>query len=224
MRSGGSTRATSRGGDRSIVSPDRTRYDARWRRDRCRDCWRSGIARQRSFARTEGRISCISRGSHTVSLSAFATARIAAYDWHSIHRLSPMTRSRFLSAALAASLFSGPALLAAQGPSPLPRELAARIDALASKTVAWRRDIHQHPELGSREVRTAKIVADHLRSIGIETKTGVAHTGVVGVLKGGRPGPVILLRADMDGLPVEERNNLPFRSRARGCFAGDRVP
>src|SRR5688500_5365265 len=105
-----------------------------------------------------------------------------------------------------------------------PAAIDAAVAKIESKTIAWRRDLHQHPELGNREVRTAKIIADHLRSLGIETKTGVAHTGVVGVLKGGRPGPVILLRADMDGLPVEERNNLPFRSRARGCFAGDRVP
>ena len=136
-----------------------------------------------------------------------------------------MPHSHLLPAALAAVLLhSVPALLGAQGPSPLPRDVEARIDALEPKIVAWRRDIHRHPELGNREVRTAKLVADHLRSLGMETKTGVAHTGVVGVLKGARPGPVILLRADMDGLPVEERNDLPFRSRARGFFNGDSVP
>jgi len=135
-----------------------------------------------------------------------------------------MSRSHVLTAALVAGLLhTAPVLLAAQEPSPLPKDLEARIDALEPKIVAWRRDIHQHPELGNREGRTAKLVADHLRSLGIETRTGVAHTGVVGVLRGGKPGPVILLRADMDGLPVEERNALPFRSRARGFFNGDSV-
>jgi amidohydrolase len=136
-----------------------------------------------------------------------------------------MPRSRLLTVVLAGALAHPvPSLLEAQGPSPLPKDLEARIDALEPKIVAWRRDIHQHPELGNREVRTAKLVADHLRALGIETKTGVARTGVVGVLRGGKPGPVILLRADMDGLPVEERNALPFRSRARGVFNGDSVP
>jgi amidohydrolase len=89
--------------------------------------------------------------------------------------------------------------------------------------VAWRRDIHQHPELGNRETRTAKLVADHLSSLGIEVKTGVAHTGVVGLLRGGRPGPVVLLRADMDALPVTERNQLPFASKVRATYNGEEV-
>ncbi len=91
------------------------------------------------------------------------------------------------------------------------------------KCIQWRRQIHQNPELGNREVKTAKLVADHLRSLGIDVKEGVAHTGVVGVLKGGKPGPVIGLRADMDGLPVTERVNLPFASKVKTEYNGQTV-
>jgi amidohydrolase len=91
------------------------------------------------------------------------------------------------------------------------------------KVIAWRRDIHQHPELGNREFRTAGLVADHLRSLGIEVQTNVAHTGVVGLLHGGRPGPVVLLRADMDALPVTERVDLPFASRQTAIYNGQEV-
>ncbi|MEO5593896.1 MAG: amidohydrolase [Chitinophagaceae bacterium] len=94
--------------------------------------------------------------------------------------------------------------------------LLARMDKLAdkldSKVIAWRRDIHQHPELSNREFQTAEKVAAHLRSLGIEVQTGVGKTGVVGLLKGGKPGPVVALRADMDALPVTEVNDLPFKS------------
>ena len=90
--------------------------------------------------------------------------------------------------------------------------VAKKADALQDKIVAWRRNFHQHPELGNREVRTSGIIAKYLDSLGIEVKTGVATTGVVGILKGGKPGPVVALRADMDGLPVTERGNLPFMS------------
>jgi len=95
---------------------------------------------------------------------------------------------------------------------------------LQPKVVAWRRDIHEHPELGNNEVRTAKLVADHLRSLGIEVRTGVAKTGVVGVLKGGRPGGVVALRADMDGLPVKEDTGVPFASKATATYNGATVP
>jgi len=107
--------------------------------------------------------------------------------------------------------------------SPLATEIDRRAAQIDTKVVAWRRDIHQNPELGNREVRTAKLVADHLRSLGIEVKTGVAHTGVVGVLRGGRPGPVVALRADMDGLPVTEQVNLSFASKARAQYNGQDV-
>jgi len=103
-------------------------------------------------------------------------------------------------------------------------DAAAQVDQLASqvehKVIAWRRDIHANPELGNREFRTSKLVADHLRSLGMEVKTGVAHTGVVGLLKGGRPGPVVALRADMDALPVTEQTGLPFASKAKAMWAG----
>jgi amidohydrolase len=89
--------------------------------------------------------------------------------------------------------------------------------------IAWRRDFHEHPELSYEEVRTARVVAAHLRSLRMEVRTGVAQTGVVGVLRGGRPGPVIALRADMDALPVTEEGDLPFRSHARGHYNGQAV-
>lgn len=94
--------------------------------------------------------------------------------------------------------------------------LAADVERLAAEVipqvVAWRRDFHQHPELGNRETRTAKVIADELRKLGFTVTTGVATTGVVGVLEGGLPGPVVALRSDMDALPVAEQGNLPFKS------------
>ena len=94
---------------------------------------------------------------------------------------------------------------------------------IEQKCITWRRDIHQNPELGSNEYRTAKLIADHLRSLGIEVKEGVGKTGVVGVLKGARPGPCIGLRADMDGLPVVERVDLPFASKVKSTYNGKEV-
>lgn len=110
----------------------------------------------------------------------------------------------------------------AQGQS-LTRQLEARAAQVLPKVVAWRRDIHQHPELSNRETRTAKLVADHLISLGLEVKTGVGKTGVVGVLRGGKPGPVVALRADMDALPVTELVDLPFKSTVRSEFNGQQV-
>jgi len=92
--------------------------------------------------------------------------------------------------------------------------------SLEQKVIAWRRDIHQNPELGNREVRTAKVIADHLRGLGLPVQTGVAHTGVVAVLRGGKPGPVVALRADMDALPVTEDVDVPFASKIRTQWAG----
>ncbi len=107
------------------------------------------------------------------------------------------------------------------------QDLAAQIDAAAKtvepKVIAWRRDIHQNPELSNREFRTAKVVAEHLKSLGMDVQTEVGHTGVVAVLKGGKPGPVIALRADMDALPVEERVDVPFASKARSTYEGNDV-
>src|SRR5688500_19081620 len=117
-----------------------------------------------------------------------------------------------------ALLVATTSVASAQQSNVLTPAIVAKIQAIEPKVVAWRRDIHQNPELGNREFRTAKLVADHLRALGIQVQTGVAHTGVVGVLRGGRPGPVVLLRADMDALPVSERVNLPFASKAKGTF------
>jgi amidohydrolase len=102
--------------------------------------------------------------------------------------------------------------------------IKAKADAMEAKVVAWRRDFHAHPELGNRETRTAQIIAKHLESLGIEVKTGVGKTGVVGILKGALPGPVVALRADMDGLPVLEKNDLPFASKDKGDYNGQQVP
>jgi len=106
----------------------------------------------------------------------------------------------------------------------LAAQIEARAAALEEKVLAWRRDFHSHPELGNREVRTSKIVADHLRRLKMdEVRTGVAHTGVVATLKGGKPGPCVALRADMDGLPVTELANVPFASKARAQWMDQEV-
>jgi amidohydrolase len=114
-------------------------------------------------------------------------------------------------------------LLVATQTGGLGAEVDRRTTLVADKVVAWRRDIHAHPELSNREVRTAQLVAEHLRSLGLEVKTGVAHTGVVAVLRGGRPGPVVALRADMDALPVTEEVDLPFASKVRTTYNGQDV-
>ncbi|MEP6847742.1 MAG: amidohydrolase, partial [Acidobacteriota bacterium] len=105
--------------------------------------------------------------------------------------------------------------------------MSGDIDAATAKimpqVVEWRRYIHQHPELSNREVNTSKFVADHLRQFGIEVRTGIAKTGVVGILKGGQSGPVIGLRSDMDALPVTERVDIPFKSIEKAEFNGQTV-
>lgn len=94
---------------------------------------------------------------------------------------------------------------------------------LEQQVIEWRRDIHQHPELSNREFRTAALVAEHLRDLGLEVQTEIAHTGVVGMLRGAHPGPTIALRADMDALPVTERTDVPFASTATGEYRGEEV-
>ena len=122
------------------------------------------------------------------------------------------------------TVLTAPAVLPAQSQQArLAREIDARTERVLPSVVAWRRDIHQHPELSNHEVRTAKLVADHLTRLGLEVRTGVAHTGVVGVLRGGTPGPVVALRADMDALPVTELVDLPFKSTVRTEFTGQEV-
>jgi amidohydrolase len=96
--------------------------------------------------------------------------------------------------------------------------------AVQGKVVQWRRDIHQHPELGDQEARTSRLVADHLRGLGLEVRAGVGGTGVVGVLKGAKPGRTVALRADMDALPVQEPDGLPFASKAKQEYLGKDVP
>lgn len=124
--------------------------------------------------------------------------------------------------ALAASL-----AFSANAQKPDTAKLHADIDkgtaSVLPQVIAWREDIHQHPELGNRETRTAAIVAAQLKSLGMEVRTGVAYTGVVGVLKGGKPGPVVALRADMDALPVIEMVDLPFKSTVKTQYNGQEV-
>src|SRR5918995_518720 len=131
---------------------------------------------------------------------------------------------RSVSLALLLALLQSP--LSAQT-APAANPLAADVEKVSAEinpqVVAWRRDFHKNPELGNRETRTAKIIADELRKLGFEVTTGVATTGVVGVLRGGRPGPVVALRADMDALPVAEQGDLPFKSNAKTQWNGQEV-
>jgi len=117
-------------------------------------------------------------------------------------------------------------LLVAAGPAAAAisdANLQAAATAAGPQVLAWRRDFHQHPELSNREVRTSKIVAEQLRAMGLEVRTGLAHTGVVGILRGGKPGPTIALRADMDALPVTEQVDVPFKSVATAEYRGEKV-
>jgi amidohydrolase len=113
-------------------------------------------------------------------------------------------------------------LIAASALAQMSSKLQTKIDQQAkeieAKVIEWRRHLHQYPELSNREVKTAALVADHLKKLGVEVQTGVAKTGVIGLLKTGKPGPVIALRADMDALPVTERNSLPFASKEKAVF------
>src|SRR5207247_4583111 len=127
---------------------------------------------------------------------------IARYDHAGEHALRQIVRfvlMAIMSTTLAAA-------------TTLDQRLDAAASGVESKVIECRRDIHQHPELGNRETRTSKLIADRLKALGIEVKTPIAHTGVVGILKGGKPGRVVALRADMDALPVAEQVDLPFRS------------
>ncbi|RAK67999.1 amidohydrolase [Hymenobacter edaphi] len=133
-----------------------------------------------------------------------------------------MLRLRPTALLLACGLLTAPPLRAQKKPTADGRieAAAARVEA---QVIAWRRDIHEHPELGNRETRTAALVAAELRRLGLEVQTGVAHTGVVGLLRGGKPGPVVALRADMDALPVTEERKVPFASKVRAQYNGQDV-
>lgn len=133
---------------------------------------------------------------------------------------------RHITALLAATLCSAlPTVGVAQGgaSAELARTIESRLTGVMPKVVSWRRDIHEHPELSGQETRTAALVAAHLKQLGLEVQTGVGGTGVVGLLRGGRPGPVVALRADMDALPVTELVDLPFRSKVRTQWQGAEV-
>lgn len=108
-----------------------------------------------------------------------------------------------------------------------PKRLTNQVDRMStkieSKVIKWRRHFHQNPELSNREFKTAKFIAQHLRKLGMEVKTGIAHTGVIGLLKGGKPGPVVALRADMDALPVKEQTSLSFASKVITTYKGKKV-
>ncbi len=106
-------------------------------------------------------------------------------------------------------------------PFPFDAAIATAADRIEQKVIAWRRDLHENPELGNREFRTSKVIAEHLRSLKvIEVREKIAHTGVIGILRGGKPGPVVALRADIDALPVEEQVDVPFRSKAKTEWNG----
>lgn len=126
-----------------------------------------------------------------------------------------MVRFSFVALYLFISGFSY-----AQVSSSLQAKIDKQAKEIEPRMIEWRRNLHQNPELSNREFKTAAKVAEHLKALGIEVQTGVAHTGVVGILKGGKPGPVIALRADMDALPVTERNSLPFASKEKATFNG----
>ncbi len=134
--------------------------------------------------------------------------------------LKPLPAASLLAATLCALPGAHAQALDAAG----LHKLDTAIQAIASKIVAWRRDIHEHPELSGQEVRTAQLVAEHLRRLGMEVQTGVGGTGVVGTLKGGLPGKVVALRADMDALPMPENTGLPFASQAKSTYLGKEVP
>src|ERR1700757_1485418 len=126
----------------------------------------------------------------------------------------------FLPALIA---FVWPLSTNAQSVPELEQEIRTRAAAIEAKLIAWRRDIHEHPELGEQETRTADLVAAHLTKLGLEVRTGVAVTGVVAILKGAKPGPVVALRADMDALPVKEPQTLPFASKVKMKYLGHEV-
>ncbi len=147
-----------------------------------------------------------------------------------------MRRHFFIAFTLTLGLVGAPGIVTAQaqraagsaGRSNAPAdalaaEIETRLAAVMPKVVAWRRDIHEHPELSGQETRTAALVEKHLRALGLEVQAPVGKTGVVALLRGGKPGPVVALRADMDALPVTEMVDLPFKSKVRTMYNGSEV-
>jgi len=132
----------------------------------------------------------------------------------------------FLTLAIsvaACSAFAAPTPINFASNNPSTINIDKPVKSVEKKVIDWRRDIHQHPELGNRETRTAALVAKHLKSLGMQVDTNIAHTGVVGFLKGAKPGPTVMLRADMDALPVTEKTNLPFKSTIVTKYMGEDV-
>src|SRR5258706_3477848 len=105
----------------------------------------------------------------------------------------------------------------------LKEKVAPAVSKMESKCIAWRRQLHEHPELANREFNTARLIAEHLKKLGLEVKEGIAKTGVVGTLYGAKPGPCIGLRADMDALPIVEKTNVPFASKEKSSYNGQEV-
>jgi len=138
-----------------------------------------------------------------------------------MRRLPPALLAGFLTAAFVPSLAAAQRAVATTA---IHDDIDRRLALVMPKVVAWRRDIHEHPELSGDEVRTAALVAAHLRALGMEVQTEIGGMhGVMGILRGGKPGPVVALRADMDGLPVAEQVDLPFKSRVRAKYRGQDV-
>lgn len=121
------------------------------------------------------------------------------------------------------SIFLTSLLYAQKDIEKLKEKISGAADKIESKCIAWRREIHKHPELGNREFKTAKLIAEHLKRLGLDVKEGAAKTGVVAILQGGKPGPCIALRADMDALPIVEKVNIPFVSKERSNYNGQDV-
>ncbi len=123
-----------------------------------------------------------------------------------------------LSVLIVISILNAPCWAQAPSGSPLSADIERLAKEVESRMIEWRRDFHQNPELSNREFRTSKIVAEHLQKLGLDVKTNVARTGVVGILRGQKDSPVVALRADMDALPVTELADVPFASKNKGVM------
>lgn len=136
-----------------------------------------------------------------------------------VSRIKSAAHARVTCVSVVASLLAAGTVAAQTSDA----AVASATQRFSAEAIAYRHRIHQNPELGNREVKTAELVAEHLRRLGLEVRTGIAKTGVVGVLRGGKPGPVIAVRADMDALPITEETPLPFKSVAKGEYLGREV-